>query len=190
MTTSWDREPRRVRQPGTVTVGVAVAVPAPFADALQACRRAVGDPLADAVPPHITLVPPLTVPDDALAGIRAHLQARVAEQRAFRLRLRGTDSFRPVSDVVFVSVAEGGRHCEHLQQLLRDGPLERELQFPYHPHVTVAHDVPQPELDAAQQQLAQFTADFPVDHVSLYRCGDDGVWVPELEFPLATGPMP
>ena len=190
MTTSWDRGARQARDPGTVTLGVAVAVPAPYADALQDCRRTVGDPLADAVPPHITLVPPLTVAADALAGIHAHLQARVAERCAFRVRLRGTDSFRPVSDVVFVSVVEGARQCEHLQRLLRDGPLERELQFPYHPHVTVAHDVPAAELDAAQQQLADFTADFPVDHVTLYRYGDDGVWAPVLEFALAAEPAP
>ena len=32
---------------------------------------------------------------------------------------------------------------------MRSGPLERELKFPYHPHVTVAHDLPEEALDRA-----------------------------------------
>lgn len=169
-----------------MTVGVAVAVPGPWAEALQACRREVGDPLADSVPPHITLVPPLTVLAGDLDGIEDHLRARACQQEAFRLGLRGTDSFRPVSDVVFVTVTEGAQHCERLQALLRDGPLGRDIEFPYHPHVTVAHDVPASGLDRALERLSRFAADFAVDHVSLYRCGDDGVWRLALDFPLGT----
>ena len=190
MTTSWDRAARKGAEPGTVTLGVAVAVPAPYADALQDCRRTVGDPLADAVPPHITLVPPLTIAADAVRPVEDHLRSRAAELCRFRIRLRGTDSFRPVSDVVFVSVVEGAPQCERLQQLLRAGPLERDLQFPYHPHVTVAHDVAPARLDEAQRRLADFAADFAVDHVTLYRCGADGVWAPVVEFELAGEPAP
>src|SRR3712207_8607561 len=46
------------------------------------------------------------------------------------------------SDVVFVAVARGIGNCELLADDVRRGPLARSLTFPYHPHVTVAHDVP------------------------------------------------
>ena len=40
------------------------------------------------------------------------------------MRLRGTGTFRPVSPVVFVNVAEGISRCELLADAVRRGPLE------------------------------------------------------------------
>ena len=68
---------------------------------------------------------------------------------AFRIRLRGTGTFRPVSPVVFVMVAEGISGCEQLAVSVRRGPLAVDLQFPYHPHVTVAHHLADGSLDRA-----------------------------------------
>ncbi len=39
------------------TIGVAIAVPEPWAGELQRYRASFGDPLAEAIPTHITLVP-------------------------------------------------------------------------------------------------------------------------------------
>ena len=47
-----------------------------------------------------------------------------------------------------------GRNPERLAQAARSGPLEQELQFPYHPHVTVAHHLDESALDHAYETLA------------------------------------
>ena len=69
----------------------------------------------------------------------AHLARAASAVPPFDIHLRGTGTFRPVSPVVFVTLAEGISGCEVLADAVRQGPLEVDLHFPYHPHVTIAH---------------------------------------------------
>lgn len=159
-----------------VTIGVAVAVPEPYAGQLQRWRWVFGDPLAEAIPAHVTLLPPTDVPRDALDDVRAHLGEVAGRETPFDLHLRGTGSFRPVSPVVFVQVAQGIGECERLERGVRSGLLARDLHFYYHPHVTVAHDVDDAALDRAFDTLAGYDARFTVNAFDLYEHGEDGVW--------------
>lgn len=61
---------------------------------------------------------------------------------------------------------------------MRSGPLAQDLRFHYHPHVTVAHEVPDDALDRAFTELARFEARFDVEAIWVYEHGDDGVWRP------------
>ncbi|WP_372592674.1 2'-5' RNA ligase family protein [Actinotalea sp.] len=159
-----------------VRFGVALLVPEPHAARLQAARADFGDPLASSIPPHVTLVGPTVAEPDEMQALYAHMTAVAAEHAPFELHLRGTGTFRPVSDVVFVQVVRGIAECEQLERGLRTGPLAQELRFHYHPHVTVAHDVPEPALDRAFTELAEFEAMFPVTGLEVFAHGDDGVW--------------
>jgi 2'-5' RNA ligase len=166
------------------TIGVAIAIPEPWAAELQQHRASFGDPQATAIPTHITLVPPTDVGDD-LDGVEQHLATVAAALPSFRLRLRGTATFRPVSPVVFIAVSEGISACEILAGAARSGPLAQELNFPYHPHVTVAHDLDEPALDHAYEALSGFDCAFDVLDFHLYLHGDDGVWRPFRTFELS-----
>ena len=168
------------------TIGVAIAIPEPWATDLQAQRASFGDPQAAAIPTHITLVPPTDV-GDGLETVEKHLTEVAAQQTPFRLRLRGTATFRPVSPVVFIAVSEGISACEILAQAARSGPLEQELTFPYHPHVTVAHDVPAGMLEFAYNGLADLSAAFPVDSFTEFEQTPSGAWAVAREYRL-TGP--
>jgi 2'-5' RNA ligase len=159
-----------------LTIGVAIEIPPPHGPALQRWRAEFGDPQAEAIPPHVTLLPPTAVPPGSAEVIGAHLAAVAARTAPFALLLRGTDSFRPVSSVVFVAVREGAPGCDALQRRVRTGPLARELTFPYHPHVTVAHDLSDAALDRAQHTLRDYEAGFTVEAIGLYEHGPDGVW--------------
>lgn len=167
------------------TIGVSIPVPSPYAERLHAARRAAGDPLADAVPAHVTLMPPTAVDRPTLERLRAHLCDVCARYRPFRMTLRGTGTFRPVSPVVFVAVAEGISACEQLERAVRSGPVERQLDFPYHPHITIAHGVPDEALARAFDELAAYTCSVQVSGFSLYEHGPDGVWRPYQSFPFA-----
>lgn len=169
-------------------IGVAIPVPEPYAGELRLARATVGDPLAEHVPPHITLLGPTVIEPDQLPAVREHLAAVATTCRPFVIRLRGTGSFRPVSDVVFVQVGEGIAQCEQLEAAVRCGPLAQELRFHYHPHVTVAHDLPAEALDRAFVALGDYRADFVVSHLTLFEhAGDDeeiGAWRPVVDFQL------
>ncbi|GIG26065.1 2'-5' RNA ligase family protein [Cellulomonas denverensis] len=162
--------------PGTVRIGVAVGIPEPWATQLHDARARVGDPAADLIAPHITLLGPTTVHRDELAQVHRHLAAITAEHPPFRVHLRGTASFRPVSPVVFVQVVEGIGPCETLERRIRSGLLAQELRFHYHPHVTIAHEVPDDALDRAFEDLRDFDACFLVESIQVYQHGDDGQW--------------
>ncbi|MBV9821142.1 MAG: 2'-5' RNA ligase family protein, partial [Actinobacteria bacterium] len=47
-----------------LTVGVALAIPEPHASVLAGWRRRIGDPEADRIPPHVTLLPPTDIDAD------------------------------------------------------------------------------------------------------------------------------
>jgi 2'-5' RNA ligase len=159
-----------------VTIGVVVDIPDPIGAFLRTARADFGDPLAEAIPPHVTLLPPTDVDPAIGDAVDDHLRAVAAVTAPFRIDLRGTDSFRPVSPVVFVRIEDGGEGCDDLQRLVRTGPLTRRLQFPYHPHVTVAHHLDDDALDRAMKTLADYEAGFEVRGLGLYEHGPDGVW--------------
>jgi 2'-5' RNA ligase len=160
----------------TETLGVAIAIPEPHATALTNWRRRVGDPAADLIWPHVTLLPPTPVPSDALGKIDEHLRAAAASNEPFVMHLSGTGTFRPTSPVVFIQIARGVSECELLEKVIRSGPLDRDLEFPYHPHVTVAQEVGEDGLDLAYDGLATFVARFPVGKFAMFSRDADRRW--------------
>ena len=169
------------------TIGVAVAIPEPWATELQDYRAAVGDTTAAMIPTHITLVPPTEVDDEQLEKIEDHLAAVADEVGSFLVHLRGTGTFRPTSPVVFVSLAEGISQCEQLADVVRRGPLAIDLAFPYHPHVTIAHHLSDDQLDRAFNELADFECRFDVEDFKLYVHDEDLGWRPTRYFALQRG---
>ena len=170
--------------------GVALGIPEPWTGQLQDWRERLGDPNAAGIPPHVTLLPPTALHDEDVESVEQHLRVVASGERAFALHLRGTGTFRPVSPVVFVEVIEGARDCARVQAAVRSGPLTRELGFPYHPHVTVAHDLPEPALDEAERVLADFDARFTVWGFTLFEQDRAGVWRPQRDFPFGSGGLP
>ncbi|MDF3298287.1 2'-5' RNA ligase family protein [Streptomyces tropicalis] len=171
---------------GTVTIGVSIAVPEPHGSLLQERRAGFGDAAAHGIPTHVTLLPPTEVEAGRLPAVEAHLTEVAAAGRPFTMRLSGTGTFRPVSPVVFVRVAEGAEVCTWLQQRVREasGPVARDLLFPYHPHVTVAHGIDEAAMDRAFAELADYEASWPCSGFALYEQGPDGVWRRLRDFPF------
>lgn len=173
--------------PESTVLGIVVPVPEPWAQLLVDWRSKVGDPQADLVPPHVTLLPPTEVPVADRPAISAHLAEVARCHPPFEMHLSGTGTFSPVSNVVFIAVAKGIGNCELLATDVRGGPLARPLSFPYHPHVTVAHDVPADMLDVAYKGLADLSAVFAVDSFTEFEQTPSGAWTVAREYRL-TGP--
>lgn len=162
------------------TLGVAIEIPDPVGSRIDRARERFG-PLDASMPAHVTLLAPVDVDDDVLAAVRHHLRAVADDTAPFVLHLRGSDSFRPVSPVVFVSVVEGDRECGHLERRVRSGDLAVESRFPYHPHVTVAHGGGEEQLDRALAEFAGFDEQVPAAGMCL-RENVGGRWVLLEEF--------
>jgi 2'-5' RNA ligase len=163
-------------------ISVSIAVPPPFAGELQRLRASFGDPSARTIPTHVTLLSPTEVSDDEGAEIHDHLRRVAAAQQPFTMLLRSTGTFRPISPVVFVQVAGGISACERIEQAIRTGPLKRDVQFYYHPHVTIAHHVDDAAMDRAFNELATYECSFQVSGFDLFEHGSDLVWRPVSTF--------
>ncbi|MER6061586.1 2'-5' RNA ligase family protein [Streptomyces sp. NPDC001792] len=177
---------------GTVTIGVSIAVPEPHGSLLQERRAGFGDAAAHGIPTHVTLLPPTEIDESELPAVEAHLTEVAAGGRPFPMRLSGTGTFRPLSPVVYVRVVQGAEDCTLLQLRVRDasGPVARELQFPYHPHVTVAHGIDEAAMDRAFEELAGFDAQWPCTGFALYEQGADGVWRKLREYTFGGSVVP
>jgi 2'-5' RNA ligase len=174
-------------RPLITRIGVAIDIPEPWGSELTRRRGAAGDPQAAYVPAHVTLLGPTDVNTDLLPAVEKHLEAVASAHRPFTIRLRGTGTFRPITEVVFVTLAVGISECEILAGAIAAAEgVHRDVRFPYHPHVTVAQDVPPDALDAVFEDLADFSARFDVSSFTLFSHGGEGPWRRRRDFPLGS----
>lgn len=164
---------------GGVSVGVVIPLPEPLRTELRDVRASLGDPVAGSIPPHITLVTGALATD--WATVRAHVRRVAARSRGFRLVLRGTATFRPVTEVVFLQVREGFDECVALHRDLQAGPLSSRVDYAFHPHLTIAHDLTVQQLDHALESLEGYAVEFPVDRIGLFEHDADGLWALQEE---------
>ena len=79
-----------VRRPsaddGVVTIGVVVDIPNPHGKFLRKSRSEFGDPLALAIPPHVTLLPPTDVSPAAGRTLNDHLDKTRSSRQGATLR--------------------------------------------------------------------------------------------------------
>jgi 2'-5' RNA ligase len=166
------------------TIGVSIAVPEPWGSRLQDFRVANGDAQGSSIPTHITLVPPMEVDADRMDEVDQHLAEVASGFASYSIHLRGSGTFRPVSPVVFVNLVEGISQTEQLAKDCRRGPLALDLSYPYHPHVTVAHQLDEERLDAAFAELAGFECAFTVSEFHLYVHDADHGWKATSDYSL------
>jgi 2'-5' RNA ligase/8-oxo-dGTP pyrophosphatase MutT (NUDIX family) len=160
-----------------VRLGVIARLPEPLGIHVQAWRRALGDPAAGRIVPHLTLVPPQTVAERDLARAAALVERAAAEAVPFAVELDGAATFLPDAPVAYLAVREGGPALHDLEVALQESPLDRRTH-PFHPHVTVLQDRPEERIEAAAAELAGFRAAFPVRELALMREAPDRVWRP------------
>ena len=168
--------------PQCTCVGIVIGVPEPMASELRQARASFGDPMAELIPAHITVVTTTHTYDWEASA--AHVRNVAARHAPFEVSLRGTATFRPVSPVVYVQLAQGAEECKALHEDMQSGPLARDLPFPYHPHVTVAHDISEAGMDRAMASLRDYEARFTVRTIGLYEHDATGLWQLREEVPL------
>lgn len=153
---------------GGHTLGVAIELASPAREILEDARARF-DPAPVEIPPHVTILAPIDVDADAMPAVTRHLAAVARVTSPFRLEVAGASSFRPVTPVVFIALGAGAAECVALESRVRSGDMAVELRYPYHPHVTIAHDVADDVLDDALAQLSDFEFSQDVDRMGLYE---------------------
>ncbi|HEY8202796.1 MAG TPA: 2'-5' RNA ligase family protein [Actinomycetota bacterium] len=159
-------------------LGVALLIPAPLDREVDALRKALGDPGYGRIPAHLTLVPPVNLPSERYGEAVAVLASAAARTQPFRVRLGPPATFLPDSPTLYLPVAETDQPpIEALRALVFRDPLERPLQWPFVPHVTIADEIAPERIEAAVAALGSYTAEASFDRVHLLQ-ESDRVWRP------------
>ncbi len=152
---------------------------------LDAYRRSLGVAEPFRIPPHVTLVPPVNVPVDALGEVDRTLVAAAESQRPFELELAEGATFSPGAPTIQLSVRGDLAALGRLRDRLVDGPLDRPGRRPFVPHLTLVPSADPTAIDAGLRSLEGTSIPWSVGAVHvLERRADPGRWVTVAELPL------
>src|SRR5690606_7975814 len=138
------------------------------------------------IPPHITLVPPVNVPEDAVDDALAALPRAARATRPLDLRLGPAATFHPVTPVVYLAVSGDVGPLHGLRDRVFVPPLARPLTHPFVPHATLADEMAPARIPAAIAALADYVVDVRIEAVHLLEEDRGRVWRPIAEARLAT----
>lgn len=169
-------------------VAVALLPPADLARSVQTLRTALADPRLEVLPPHLTLIPPINVTDDAFAQGRSLLRYVASSSEPFGLEVGPASTFAPVTPTVHLELRGDTDPLHVLRDRLRSGPFERPDARPFHPHVTLREELVDPSPAIAAEVLRGRVGVWMVDRVQLLEqrrdASDRRCWVPVAEEPF------
>lgn len=192
-------------------LSVALLVDEPHATEINGLRRALGDQLVGQAPPHVTLVPPVNVPDDeidraltivrqAAASIAGPVSVSLGPIATFAsngvLYLPVQNSTQTLGGTLEAgSEASTGRANRHggsdalaaifeLRNRVMRPPLWRHVSHEFVPHVTLRTNPDQMLIPAALLAFAGFQIPVTFRSLTLLQLGPDGAWSSLADCPL------
>ena len=98
---------------------------------------------------HVSLLPPRSL---GVTCEAASEQARALTESwpAFDVELAGIRIF-PVTEVIYIELGAGADQLRRMHAAMSSGPLEFPEPFPYHPHITLAQELPHEQVAAADE---------------------------------------
>jgi 2'-5' RNA ligase len=167
-----------------------VYIPGPLGKFLDDLRRE----LVPSYNPHahVSLLPPRPL---AVDWRLASGEARALTDRwaPFDIELTGIEIF-PVTDVIYIEVGAGAAELRRMHEALNAGALKFQDPFPYHPHITLAQELPGGRV-AAAGELARLrwreyrgTRGFRVEQAVFVQNTLNDCWIDLAEYSLAGRP--
>jgi 2'-5' RNA ligase len=137
---------------------------------------------------HVSVLPPRPVAGEwqAAAG-----QARALTQgwAPFEIELAGLQIF-PVTNVIYLEIGAGTADLRRMHAAMNTGALEFQEPFPYHPHITLAQEIPHQEVEAihelAQRRWKEYRGSsvFRAERTVFVQNTLDNCWIDLAEYSL------
>jgi 2'-5' RNA ligase len=183
-----DFDPNGVR--GTL-YALVVYLPPPLSHFLDDLRREL---VPECNPhAHISVLPPRTLTVNAAAALEEARQM-VGGFPPFDVELGAIEVF-PVTDVIYISVEGGTEQLRQMHRTLNQGVWGFAEPFAYHPHLTLAQEIPPDQVEALRELAARRWQEFRgrrqfrVERTIIVQNTRDGQWVDLAEGPLRAVPV-
>lgn len=142
---------------------------------------------------HVSVLPPRPL---AVEWENASDQARALIEGAppFDVELAGVGIF-PVTNVVYIEVGRGAQELRQMHRAMNEGPLAFQEPFAYHPHITLAQEVPSEKVadihQAATRRWHEYRGprNFPADHAMFVQNTANNCWIDLAEYRFGAVPV-
>jgi len=122
---------------------------------------------------HVSILPPRPIHGSADEAWE-HIRTRVEDIPAFPVRIAEIEVF-PVTSVIYIALGQGRSDLEQMHRALNTGLLDFQEPFKYHPHITLAQEIPLPDvvpaLELARHRWREWShkREFLVDNVTFVQ---------------------
>jgi len=163
-----------------------IYIPDPLGRFLDDLRRA----LVPGCNPHahVSVLPPRPLAVDwAVAG--EEVRECAANWTPFEIKLGRVRMF-PVTNVIYLELAEGGPEMFRIHDAMNSGALEFHEPFVYHPHITLAQEIPPADVAAVNQRAQELweaysgPRTFQAEHAAFVQNTMGNCWIDLAEYQL------
>ena len=130
---------------------------------------------------HVSVLPPRPLAVDW--SVASDQVSRILSGwNPFEIELTRVDIF-PVTEVIYLEVGCGAAELRQVHQAMNAGPLEFEEPFSYHPHITLAQELPRDKVadtsELARRLWDEYTGPrrFSADHAAFVQNSLDNYWI-------------
>jgi 2'-5' RNA ligase len=155
---------------------------------VDALRRVLGSSELDRIAPHITLIAPINVPDQLVAGFGASIEAGVAASAPISLELDGVATFSPDHHVIYLQVAGALDELSALRERCSANVQQVDAR-PFVPHVTLKSHANRDLVGQAMTLMGRFALSLSLDRITLLRRDESSTlraWEPYDEIVLGS----
>lgn len=142
---------------------------------------------------HVTILPPRPVSTDPGTAIE-HTRPLVAGFAPFDI-VAGDVAMFPSTDVIYINIKQGDAELKEMYRALNRGPLAFQEPFSYHPHITLAQDLPAERVKPLYELARKRWAAFPhsrrirAERACFVQSTVECTWVDLAEFKLMGVPV-
>jgi 2'-5' RNA ligase len=139
---------------------------------------------------HVSVLPPRPLAVDWQTA-SSQARALTGGWAPFDIELAGLQAF-PVTDVLYLEVGAGASELRRMHAAMNADALEFEEPFPYHPHVTLAQELPHDDVPAARELACRRWAEyrgsrtFRAERAVFVQNTLDNRWIDLAEYSLGT----
>lgn len=125
--------------------GIVIFPPRDVQDLANSFRKRY-DPRYSLIPPHITLKYPFQLKERKLEDVVSHLEKVAERTEPFQIEFHKVSTFHPTTNVVYLAI-RNEEPVIRLHEQCNEGVLYDEETYSYVPHLTIAQEMTNAELN-------------------------------------------